>query len=83
MTDEEWRQGVLRRLDHLEQSYKEIQKRLNIAEKQSAIDEVLMETIDKRLGSIEDILKWLVRIIIGCLILGMIAFVISGGMYVP
>jgi hypothetical protein len=36
--------------------------------------------VEKRLGSIEDTLKWLVRLILSALILALMGFAIGGGL---
>ena len=72
MTDEEWRSGVLRRLSAVE-------SRLTNVETKNAVDEVHRENVEKRLSSIEDTLKWLVRLVIGALIMAALAFALKGG----
>ena len=64
MTDE-WRRAV--------------EKRLQSLELRSAVDEVHRVNVEGRLGGIEETLKWLVRLIIGALLLGAVAYVIKGG----
>ena len=64
MTDE-WRRAV--------------EKRLQCLELRSAVDEVHRVNVEGRLGGIEETLKWLVRLIIGALLLGAVAYVIKGG----
>ena len=56
-----------------------IEKRLQSLELRSAVDEVHRTNVEGRLGGIEEALKWLVRLIIGALILGVIAYALSGG----
>ncbi len=73
MTDNDWRTGVNGRLELLE-------KRMGGMEKQSAVDEVHRVNVEKRLGSIEDTLKWLVRLILSALILALMGFAIGGGL---
>ena len=65
MTDAEW--------------MKQVERRLNALETRTAVDEVHRAMVENRLHSIEDTLKWLVRLIIGALILGMIGFAVGGG----
>ena len=65
MTDTEW--------------FKQAERRLNALETRTAVEEVHRAMVEKRLHSIEDTLKWLVRIVIGALILGMIGFAVRGG----
>lgn len=75
MTDNEWRVGVLTRLDSLE-------TRMTQQETQSAVDEVHRINVEKRLGSIEDTLKWLVRLILGAIVMAAMAFALTGGLSV-
>lgn len=65
MTDQEWKASVERRLHAIETS--------------NAVDEVHRVNVDKRLSSIEDTLKWLVRLVIGALILAAVGFALNGG----
>ncbi len=65
MTEDEWRRVVERRLQALEMS--------------NAVDEVHRTNVEKRLDSIEDILRWLVRLVVGAMIMGAIAYAGKGG----
>jgi len=56
-----------------------IEKRLQSLELRNAVDEVHRTNVENRLGSIEDTLKWLVRLIMGALLMGAIAYVLQGG----
>jgi hypothetical protein len=71
MTDQDWRGGVNSRLQSIE-------SRLNNVEKKNAVDEVHRVNVENRLGSIESSLQWLVRLILGALILGLIGFLAGG-----
>lgn len=44
-----------------------------------AINVVHRDNVEKRLASIEDTLKWLVRLIIGGFVGATVAFIVSGG----
>jgi len=55
------------------------ERRLQTLETFAAIEEVHRINVEKRLDAIEDSLKWLVRLVIGALILGAIAYAIRGG----
>jgi hypothetical protein len=44
------------------------------------VDEVVRATVDSRLYAIEDMLKWLIRLVMGGLIMAMVAYVVAGGM---
>ncbi len=52
---------------------------MNVIERQDAVAEVHHMNVEKRLGSIEGTLVWLVRSIIGALLIAFVAFVVSGG----
>lgn len=80
MTQDEWREGVFRRLSSLEDDSRDIKVRLSSLETQSAVDEVHRQNVETRLSAIEDTLKWLVRLITGAIIVAVITFVMKGGM---
>ena len=65
--------------DVTEEWRRSIEKRLQSLELRNAVDEVHRTNVENRLGSIEDTLKWLVRLIIGALLMGAIAYVLKGG----
>ena len=44
------------------------------------MDEVVRATVESRLHAIEDMLKWLIRLVMGGLIMAMVAYVVAGGM---
>jgi len=60
-----------------------IEKRLQSLELRSAVDEVHRSNVEGRLGGIEDALKWLVRVILGALLIGAMAYTLAGGISVP
>ena len=72
MTEPEWRAGVDRKLT-------DIDKRLFALEKTDAVGNVNMRNLETRLDKIENTLVWLVRLIIGAILLAMIAFLVKGG----
>ena len=57
-----------------------VEKRLAVLETRKAVDEVHMANLTARLISIEDTLKWLVRLILGGLLLAGLTFLIQGGL---
>lgn len=59
-----------------------IEKRLQSLELRSAVDEVHRTNVEGRLGGIEEALKWLVRVIIGALLMGAMAYALKGGFFV-
>jgi hypothetical protein len=60
--------------------HRQVERRLGALETRIAVDEVHRAQVEKRLGAIEDTLKWLVRLIIGALVMGLIAFALKGGL---
>lgn len=56
------------------------ERRMNALETRTAVDEVHRAVVEKRLYAIEDMLKWLVRLVFGALLLGLLAFMLKGGM---
>ncbi len=64
---------ILRKLD-------EHAQRLTALETRNAVDEVHHANVMSRLGSIEDTLKWLVRLIIGGLLMAAVTYVVQGGL---
>ncbi|MCK0119711.1 MAG: hemolysin XhlA family protein [Yoonia sp.] len=54
--------------------------RLNALETRGAVNEVHRDNVADRLGYIEDTLKWLVRLVIGGLLMSAVAFVLQGGL---
>ena len=57
-----------------------IERRLSDIETRNAVDEVHRHNVEKRLGSIEDTLKWLVRLVLGALIAAAVALVVGSGL---
>ena len=57
-----------------------VELRLNAIETRSAVDEVHRDNVADRLAHIEDALKWLVRLVIGGLLMSAVAFVLQGGL---
>ena len=64
--DEEWKRSADRRLSALET--------------RTAVDEVHRNAVEHRLSGIEDTLRWLVRLVIGALIVALIAYAMKGGL---
>lgn len=72
MTEQEWRARTDRRLDEME-------TRLAKSETRDEVGNVLRANIETRLTSIEGTLTWLVRLIIGGILMAFVAFAVSGG----
>lgn len=70
---DDWVQHIEVRLAALEH------RQIELATK-SAVDKVHNENVADRLGHIEDTLKWLMRLIIGGLLVAGINFVMRGGL---
>ena len=60
----------------------DLANRLRAVETLVAVQDVHSKDIEKRLGEIEDTLKWLVRVILGAIVLAAIAYMINGGLKV-
>ena len=56
-----------------------IETRLTAVEKALIRDEVVGEVVAKRLDKIEDTLVWLVRLIVGTIVIGLASFILRGG----
>ncbi len=57
-----------------------LERRIGSLETRKAVDEVHRENVEVRLSSIEDTLKWLVRLILGTMITAAIGLAISGSL---
>ena len=57
-----------------------IERRISAVETRNAVDEVHRHNVEKRLGSIEETLKWLVRLVLGALIAAALALVVGSGL---
>lgn len=55
------------------------ERRIVALETRNAVDEVHRINVANRLGAIEDTLKWLVRLIIGGLLMAALTYVMQGG----
>ena len=58
----------------------QVDKRLVDLETQNAVNAVHRLNVSDRLGAIEDTLKWLVRLIVGGLIVSMLTYVVQGNL---
>lgn len=56
-----------------------IERRLVSLETRNAVDAVHRDNVADRLGAIEDTLKWLVRLIIGGLLMAGLTYAVQGG----
>ncbi len=73
MTEPEWRASVDRRLGHIESE-------IGSMKTKDAVADVHRTNVETRLTSIEGTLTWLVRLIIGALILALVGFALGGGL---
>ena len=60
--------------------YRALEARVTVLETKSAVDEVHRVNVEKRLGGIEDTLKWLVRLMIGAIIMAALTYALGGGL---
>ena len=56
------------------------EQRLVALETHRAVDDVHRANVEGRLCAIEDTLKWLVRLVIGAVLMGAVAFALRGGL---
>ncbi|WP_026352414.1 hemolysin XhlA family protein [Yoonia vestfoldensis] len=56
-----------------------LESRLRLLETRNAVDEVHRDNVANRLGAIEDTLKWLVRLIIGGMLMAVVSYAVQGG----
>lgn len=66
MTDDEWKRSI--------------EARLAALETRNAVDDVHRINVENRLTSIEDTLTWLVRLVMGAIIMAAIAYALKGGL---
>jgi len=57
----------------------QIERRLAALETRAAVEDVHRRAVERRLTSIEDTLKWLVRLVIGGLLMAAVTTALSGG----
>ena len=69
-------------IEGLKGAHSAIVSRLASMETRDAIAEVHHASVEKRLDSIEGTLTWLVRLIIGAIILAAIAYALGGGLII-
>jgi len=56
-----------------------VEKRVNDLEKHSAVTDERMNSIQKSLGKIDNNTSWIIRLIIGGIILAIMTFLVKGG----
>ena len=83
MSDREWH-GILENKltafeDRLSARIAGLESRLAALETKDAVADVHRINVETRLGGIEDILRWLTRLLVGAIILAGMAFVAGGG----
>lgn len=71
MTEPEWRASVDRRLQHIEQE-------IGVIKTKDAVADVHRTNVEARLASIESSLTWLVRLVLGAVILALLGVVVTG-----
>ncbi|WP_322743260.1 MULTISPECIES: pseudouridine synthase [Marivivens] len=58
---------------------RQVDRRLGLLETHVAVDAVQRDNVDNRLQAIEDMLKWLVRLVMGGLVMALIGYLVAGG----
>ena len=79
--DEKWTHHYRWR-DNMDTWRVDIDRRVSANALAIATDVVHRDNVEKRLGGIEDTLKWLVRLIIGALIMALLAYILKGGLII-
>ncbi|MCA1492718.1 hemolysin XhlA family protein [Ensifer sp. NBAIM29] len=77
MTDLNHLQG---RIDEAHQRLDKMGDRVTALEKDGAVTEVRMATIQQSLGKIESTTGWVLKIVLGGIITAIIAFIVRGGL---
>ena len=57
-----------------------LESRLRQLETRNAVDAVHRYNVATRLGAIEDTLKWLVRLVIGGMLMAAVSYAVQGGL---
>lgn len=56
-----------------------VDQRISALETHNAVDEVHRHNVERRLRAIEDMLKWLVRLVVGALLMAALGYALAGG----
>ena len=59
--------------------HQRLERRIVALETRNAVDTVHRENVAERLTAIEDTLKWLVRLIVGGLLMAGVSYAVQGG----
>lgn len=70
---------VERRTERLDRDIAALSSRMTMVETSHTINDVHRDNVERRLTGIEDTLKWIVRLILGAIILALIGFALAGG----
>ena len=86
-TDREWHVLFSDKLtafeDRLSIKMVSLEMRLTALETKDAVADVHRINVEKRLGGIEETLRWLTRLMLAALIMAVMAFVVGGGLALP
>lgn len=58
---------------------RELERRIVHIERQMAVEEVHRMNVETRLKAIEETLKWLVRLVVGAMVMAATAYALQGG----
>lgn len=72
MNDDIWREKTDARLSALEKGHA-------VLEKDHAVNDVVLNSIARDVGEMKETNKWLVRLVIGALVLAVLTWVVQGG----
>lgn len=73
---------IERDIKNVEDRVEGLAQRVQAIEIKQAASDATEISIDRRLSNIEDQLKWVVRLIIGALIMAVIGFALGGGLVI-
>ncbi len=60
----------------------ELERRIAVLETRNAVDDVHRSNVGSRLASIEEALQWVIRLIIGGLVVGGLTYALRGGLVI-
>lgn len=66
------------RTDRIQRQVERLDQRMNDMERNHSVSDVVMDSVNRRLGNIEDSQKWVVRLIIGAILLAVVGAALNG-----
>lgn len=80
MSEDQWKEDIIRRVNEMESFNKNLADRIVELEKQAAVSAVQKQNTEKRIKQFEDMVKWIVRLIVGGIVSFALAYALSGGL---